>query len=376
MERPTINGEDQDMLSTENMQQEDRKPEEDSGISKGTERIEIATDCRISNFYYMNWQNSEILSFGDILFVRNTEYLFEDGEYYLSGKRLTDYLPEEDQEELLALIENHVWRILQSDHTIIYSLDRGQGEYCVTLVDFPAKEVKCSRILPGEIQCVYDSKLYYISTNESDDGRTLHTIEYLDCNDFTSHAIYSTENVIGQMMVREDGAIAFAEDVGGYFVIDEEGNINRIHEAIPERLGFAKEQFYRFDDAGLWFWIEYYNHAMELIRLEENGELRRIKSNGASNELALKQGMLIYDGNEAKLYPYQYETMAVEGLTMRGEIIWDSFLQQYQIIDSTYLDSGYKLTDYYYQNQTIWWLWKNEEENLIVTKVDLNESPD
>lgn len=358
-----IKNENQDALFTENLQQSKSimEIEDDMDISVKLERLNTVTN-------HMNWQDNDILSFENILFLRNTEYLYEDGEYHLSGKKLTDYLPEEDRNKLLALIENHTWEILQSNNMVIYSIYQGLDEYRVTFVDFPTGEIICSCIIPAEIQCVYENKLYYISTNKDDNGQKLYTIEYLDCDDQTSHVVYSTPNIIGQMMVKEDGDIAFAEYDGGYYIIDADGNIKQLHETINERLSFAKEQFYMFDDTALYFWIEYYNKSMEMICIENDGTLYRLRSNFTHNEIVLKQGVIIQDKNEAELYPYQYETVDISDLQMREEIKWSPLLQKYQIIDLRYMDAGFKMIDYYYRDQTIWWLWKDDDERLIITK--------
>lgn len=358
-----INNKDQDALLTVNLQQSNMETEDeyDMDISVKSERLNTVTN-------HMNWQDNDILSFENILFLRNTEYKYEDGEYHRSGKKLTDYLPEEDQKKLLESITNNTWRILQSNNAVIYSIYEAPEEYRVTFVDFPTGEILCSCILPAEIQCVYEKKIYYISTKEDRDGIKIYSIEYLNCDDQTSHVIYSTPNILGQMMVREDGDIAFAEYDGGYYIIDADGNLEQLHEPIKDRLSFAKEQFCMFDDTGLYFWIEYYNKAMELIHIDNDGTLYRLRSDFTQNEIVLNQGMLIYDKNEANLYPHQYETMDISDLPMREEINWPPPLKKYQIIDLVYINSGFSLINKYYYKNTIWWLWKDNDERLIITK--------
>lgn len=338
------------------------KAEED--IYVGMEKMDFLTN-------YMNVQCNNIISFEDMVFIKNTGYQYINGEYHLSGKNLTDYLPEEDRAELLELIENHVWRILQSKNTIIYTTNKLPEGYKVTLVDFPTGEIKGSSILPAEMQCVYEDKLYYIYSRKNNLGNEIYVIEYLDCNDFSKHEIYSNDSALGQMMVRSDGAIVFAVSDEGYYIIDAEGNLKLLHETIEDRLKHAKEQFYMFDSNGLLFWIEYYNHATEMLFLEENGLLHRLKINDMKNEIVFSGGILIHDGSEANLYPHQYETREVEDLSIEEEIIQTSPLRKFQIIDIKYTKSDFKLIDAYYQNQIIWWLWADSNDKLIVTKLSL-----
>lgn len=99
--------------------------------------------------------------------------------------------------------------------------------------------------------------------------------------------------------------------------------------------------FNRFDDSGLYLFIEYYT-GEENARLTENGELFRIRDNCTQNNLELPQGILVREGNRAALYECQKETCPVKDLRIRGEVVWTSPLQEYEIIEQKYLDAGYE----------------------------------
>lgn len=342
-----------------NNQDTNMTEEVDSKLS--SEKLVVETN-------FCNRQNRNIFCFENIIFVGNKGYRYEDGKYSLSAEKLTDYFPEEDREQLSGLLENNVeGTILQSNNILIYEVKQAPGEYRITFVDFPTGEIKGSYILPAHMECVFEEKLYYMAERENAEGAKYYTLEYLDCNNLTSHVLYTSDKAFGQMMVRGDGAVAFATYEDGYYLIDAGGNIRLLHKAIEERYNYAKEIFELFDDTGLYFRIEYYNHAMELIKLSEDGSMYRIKSDALYNEQAVNGGMLIYEGNVAKLYPYQYETLEVDRLQFREEIVRDSPLNEYQIIDSLYQEEGYQLMDYVYQNDIVWWIWE-KDDTMIITK--------
>lgn len=327
-----------------------------------SEKIKIKTN-------FCNTQNSTFFCFEDDIFVRNTGYQYRGGKFCLSEKKLTDYLPEEDRKELSALLENGVeGTVLQSDNILIYSRKQKSGEYKITCVEFPTGMVKGNYVLPSRVECVYEDKLYYMPERVNATGETYYTIEYLDCADSTNRVVYTSDDALGQMMIREDGSIAFATYEDGYFIVDREGNIEKLHEAIKERDRDAKELFERFDNTGLYFWIEYYNHATELIKITEDGSLSRIRSEALYNEVVIDDGIIFFEGCVAKLYPYQYETLLVDRLPSREERVWNSPLEEYQILDVSYQEEGYTLIDYVYRDNTIWWLCK-KDDTIIVTKI-------
>ncbi len=334
------------------------------------EKLDIATN-------YDNRQNSIVFCHGDTIFVGNIGYRYEDGKYYPNEEKLTDYMREADRERLADLLENNVvGEVLHNNDMIVYTIPQGSDKYLVVMVDFSTGEVKASRILPTYIECIYEEKLYYMPARKTEEGEICYTIEYLDCNDFTNHVVYTAEQPLGQMMVREDGAIAFATYEDGYYIIDADGNIRQLHGAIEGKYIYAKEIFQYFDGTGLCFCIEYDNHAMELLKLSEDSTLYRIRTNLAYNEIAVDEGMLVYEGNKATLYPHQYETLEIDRLSFREEVVWDSPLAEYDIIDASYLEEGYKVIHYYYQNNTVWWIWQNTDGTIIVTKTVIDVAED
>lgn len=332
------------------------------------EEYSLKSEKIMAQTNYMNRRDCNLLIFDDVIFLRNTEYRYKDGEYKLTGKKLTDYIPVEDRESMNDLFRDHSAHVLQNKNCIIYSLyDKEVDEYRTVVIDFPTGKVRGSFILQEEICAVYDNRAYYKAMDEE---TGYYSLEYLDCNDFTSHTLYSTENYLNSMMVRADGMIIFGEEGSGFFIIDTEGNVKKIHDAIPNRKLYAKEMFNRFDDSGLYLFIEYYT-GEENARLTENGELFRIRDNCTQNNLELPQGILVREGNRAALYECQKETCPVKDLRIRGEVVWTSPLQEYEIIEQKYLDAGYEMVFDYYQNDTVWWLWRDAKEQLIVTKTEI-----
>lgn len=320
-----------------------------------------ASDQIIINANYMNWQDRrKLLCFENYVFLGNDGYEYIDGCYESSEKKLIDYLPEKYSVLTAEDIES-VGSVWQNANLLIFCL-RNSKEYEVVVIDFWTEEVIGIYSLPQHITCVSGNKLYYLPIKTDSNGETYFTIEYLDCRDFTYHTVYESNKDLGPIIAREDGTIIFEERDIGYLMMDAEENISLLHEAVADRYVYSKSIFERFDESGLYFWAENYNHEMEFLHLEDTGILHRIQNVQFSDHVIVTdEGALFYNQNKANLCPYEY---GVEDIILPTT----SVSQNYEIIDIKYLEEGYILKYSYYQDGVIWWIWVKDDNKLMVTK--------
>lgn len=78
------------------------------------EEYSLKSEKIMAQTNYMNRRDCNLLIFDDVIFLRNTEYRYKDGEYKLTGKKLTDYIPVEDRESMNDLFRDHSAHVLQN----------------------------------------------------------------------------------------------------------------------------------------------------------------------------------------------------------------------------------------------------------------------
>ncbi len=359
-ENPTIESADDSDYITERLQEE--YVSEEALVIK-SEKLTFPTNYTIKG-------REGIYLIGDYLFYGNTGYEYKDGAYHLSEKKLTDYLPKEDQEVVASYLENgHYDIVWQSNQTIIYANKASAGEKQITVLEVPSGEIKGTFFVDGWLKGIYEEKLYYCTAQLDDAGQAYYAAEYIDCNDFSRHVVFcSADNKVVQILVREDGAIAFLVANEGYYIADKEGNVRLLHENLEGRLWYALEMFHRFDYTGLYFWIEYDDYPMQYMNVTEDGKVYRIRQWQGDSYRFLNQGVLVYDGNKAYLYPNQYETAEAGKHWHHEDRVWEPLLAEYEILDDSYWEKGYRLDRYFYEDDIMWWFWKNNKDELIVTK--------